>query len=82
MVFSHPQRRPKDSRVKTVSYFPNWTAGALDRPVLDLIDELLCLRVKLVIYVAQLGQFVHHLQGILPVFDAQDALEAHDAVDP
>ena len=57
-------------------------SGALDYPIFNLIGEFLCFWIQLVIYVAELGQLAHHLQGFTPVFDAQDTLEPNDAAGP
>ena len=56
--------------------------GALDHPILDLISKFLCFGIQFIIYVAQLDQLVHHLQGLVPVLDAQNALEPYDTACP
>ena len=56
--------------------------GALDHPILNLISEFLCFWIQFIIYVAQLDQLVHHLQGLVPVLDAQNALEPYDTACP
>ena len=57
-------------------------AGTFHNPVLDDVTEFLGCFVDGVAEVAKGRQFLHNCHGLLPVADAQDALQADNAAHP